>query len=64
MQPLQICIGPSSRINQESWCLPYAGFLNWGLANKKAILWFFIAKKNTKTLPAGGGGSGLSIRNY
>ena len=27
MQPLQICIGPTIRIGQESWCLPYAGFL-------------------------------------
>ena len=27
MQPLQICIGPTLRIGQESWCLPYAGFL-------------------------------------
>ena len=27
MQPLQICIGPTIRIVQESWCLPYAGFL-------------------------------------
>ena len=26
MQPLQICIGPTSRIGRESWCLPYAGF--------------------------------------
>ena len=26
MQPLQICIGPTIRIGQESWCLPYAGF--------------------------------------
>ena len=28
MQPLQICIGPIIRIGRESWCLPYAGFLN------------------------------------
>ena len=27
MQPLQICIGPTIRIWQENWCLPYAGFL-------------------------------------
>ena len=27
MQLLQSCIGPSIRISQESWCLPYAGFL-------------------------------------
>ena len=27
MQPLQICISPSIRIGRESWCLPYAGFL-------------------------------------
>ena len=27
MQPLQICIGPSIHIGRESWCLPYAGFL-------------------------------------
>ena len=27
MQPLQICIGPIIRIGRESWCLPYAGFL-------------------------------------
>ena len=27
MQPLQICIVPIIRIGQESWCLPYAGFL-------------------------------------
>ena len=26
MQPLQICIGPTIRIGQDSWCLPYAGF--------------------------------------
>ena len=26
MQPLQICIGPTIRIGQESWCLLYAGF--------------------------------------
>ena len=26
MQPLQICIGPTIRIGQESWCLSYAGF--------------------------------------
>ena len=25
-QPLQICIGPTIHIGQESWCLPYAGF--------------------------------------
>ena len=28
MQPLKICIGPIIRIGRESWCLPYAGFLN------------------------------------
>ena len=27
MQPLQICFGPTIRIGRESWCLPYAGFL-------------------------------------
>ena len=27
MQPLQICICPTIRIDRESWCLPYAGFL-------------------------------------
>ena len=26
MQLLQNCIGPTIRIGQESWCLPYAGF--------------------------------------
>ena len=26
MQPLQICIGPTIHIGQESWCHPYAGF--------------------------------------
>ena len=26
MQPLQICIGPTIRFSQESWCLPYAVF--------------------------------------
>ena len=26
MEPFQICIGPTIRIGQESWCLPYAGF--------------------------------------
>ena len=26
-QPLQIWIGPTISIGQESWCLPYAGFL-------------------------------------
>ena len=25
-QPLQICIGPTICISQESWCLPFAGF--------------------------------------
>ena len=34
MQPLQICIGPIIRIGWESWCLPYAGFLKFDLANK------------------------------
>ena len=34
MQPLQICIGPSIRIDQESWCLPYAGFLLLTLKKK------------------------------
>ena len=29
MQPLQICIGPTIRIGQESWCLPYAGFFSF-----------------------------------
>ena len=27
MQPLQICSGPTIRIRQKSWCLPYAGFI-------------------------------------
>ena len=31
MQPLQISIGPTIRIGRESWCLPYAGFLNKNL---------------------------------
>ena len=26
MEPLQIHIGPTICIGQESWCLPYAGF--------------------------------------
>jgi hypothetical protein len=30
MQPLQIFIGSTICIGQESWCLPYAGFLSVG----------------------------------
>ena len=30
MQPLQICIGSTIRIGQESWCLSYAGFFGIG----------------------------------
>ena len=31
MRLLQICIGPTIRIGQESWCLPYAGFFPYRL---------------------------------
>ena len=41
MQPLQIFIGPTIRIGQESWGLPYAGFFLGVLSNK---MFFFVLK--------------------
>ena len=37
MQPVQICIGATMRIGQESWCLPYAGFLWNNIGNKRLV---------------------------
>ena len=42
MHPLQICIGPSICIGQESWCLPYAGFFSEGLHD----LGYYSVKKS------------------
>ena len=37
-QPLQICIGLTIRIGWESWCLPCAGILIWGLQRQLAAI--------------------------
>ena len=47
MQPLQICIGPTVRIGQESWCLLYAGFFYMCLF--KSCRKKFKLKRNYKT---------------
>ena len=39
MQPPQICIGPTIRIDRESWCLPYAGFFYLLVGNVMSILY-------------------------
>ena len=52
MQPLQICIGPTIRIGQEGWCLPYVGFFKYQFAlfnhnilmKTNRITCFFLAK--------------------
>ena len=45
MQPLQICIGPTIRIGRESWCLPYAGFLESFMKHALTALFLNLVKK-------------------
>ena len=51
MQPLQICIGPTILIGRESWCLPYAGFLNIHLNIHKKYRKFIHYEKLVSNKP-------------
>ena len=56
MQPLQICIGSTIRIDRESWCLQYAGFLRIssasfvGFATTNALITYLASFKNLHQL--------------